>query len=132
MLHSWAITIGALAAAAPVIIHLLTRPKPLRFPFSTVRFVKELIEQRKARNRLDRHVCDLLRLLLAFLHRRAHDRGKGHLSHGQNERVEVLWIELAHHRVDMKNRNVFGAKPDNGYFDSCRFVFGRHGPYRTP
>jgi hypothetical protein len=34
------------------VIHLLTRPKPTRLPLSTIRFVIEVVEQRRARQRL--------------------------------------------------------------------------------
>jgi hypothetical protein len=52
MLHPWAIAIGLAALAAPLVVHLLTRPRPVRLPLSTIRFVIELVEQRRARNRL--------------------------------------------------------------------------------
>lgn len=52
MLHPWALAIGAAALAAPVLIHWLTRPRPARLPLSTIRFVIEVVEQRRARNRL--------------------------------------------------------------------------------
>ena len=51
-LHLWALPIGAAALAAPLIIHLLTRPKPTRLPLSTIRFVQQVVEQRRARQRL--------------------------------------------------------------------------------
>jgi hypothetical protein len=43
---------GLLAAAAPVVIHWLTRPRPRRLPLSTLRFVREAVEQRRSRARL--------------------------------------------------------------------------------
>jgi hypothetical protein len=52
LLHLWALAIGAAALAAPLIVHWLTRPKPTRMPLSTVRFVLEVVEQRRARQRL--------------------------------------------------------------------------------
>ncbi|MBN1911750.1 MAG: BatA and WFA domain-containing protein [Pirellulales bacterium] len=51
-LHPWAIWIGALAVAAPVVIHFLTRPRPVRVPLSTLRFVREAVRQQRARHRL--------------------------------------------------------------------------------
>ena len=51
-LHLWAIGIGAAAVAAPLVIHWLTRPRPLRMPLSTLRFVREAIHQRRARHLL--------------------------------------------------------------------------------
>jgi len=50
--HPWAIAVGLAAAAAPLVIHWLTRPRPTRMPLSTVRFVREAIRQRRARHRL--------------------------------------------------------------------------------
>ncbi len=51
-LHLWAIGIGAAAVAAPVVIHWLTKPRPVRMPLSTLRFVREAIHQRRARHLL--------------------------------------------------------------------------------
>jgi hypothetical protein len=52
MLHPWAIAIGLCAATLPLIVHWLTRPKPALFPLSTLRFVRALIEERRALWRL--------------------------------------------------------------------------------
>jgi hypothetical protein len=49
-LHLWALGIGAVALGAPVVIHWLTRPRPKRMPLSTLRFVREAIQQRRSRN----------------------------------------------------------------------------------
>lgn len=51
-LHGWAIAIGAAALGLPVLIHWLTRPRPVRMPISTLKFLQESIRQRRARNRL--------------------------------------------------------------------------------
>ncbi len=51
-LHPWAIWIGVIAAATPVAIHFLTRPRPVRMPLSTLRFVREAVRERRARHRL--------------------------------------------------------------------------------
>jgi hypothetical protein len=59
-LHFWAIPAGAAALSVPFIVHWLTKPRPTRVPLSTVRFVREVVQQRRARNRLR----DLLILLL--------------------------------------------------------------------
>ena len=40
-LHPWAIVVGVLAAGLPLAIHLLTRPRPIRLPLSTIRFVRD-------------------------------------------------------------------------------------------
>lgn len=50
--HPWAIWVGVAAAGLPLVIHLLTRPRPVRMPLSTLRFVHEAIKQRRARHRL--------------------------------------------------------------------------------
>ena len=54
------IWLGIAAVAAPVVVHLLTRPRPVRLPLSTLRFVREAVRQRRARSWLR----DLLVLLL--------------------------------------------------------------------
>ena len=69
-LHSWAIAMGAGAVGLPVLIHWLTRPRPFRLPLSTLRFVREVIHQRRALHRLRNILILLLRtaavLLLAW------------------------------------------------------------------
>ena len=45
-LHPWAIWIGVAAASVPIVVHLLTRPRPMRMPLSTLRFVREAVRQR--------------------------------------------------------------------------------------
>ena len=51
-LHPWALALGLAAAATPMLIHWLTRPRPVRMPLSTLRFVREAIRQRRSMNRL--------------------------------------------------------------------------------
>jgi len=51
-LHAWALIIGGTALAGPVVVHLLTRPRPMTMPLSTLRFVRDAIRQRRARHRL--------------------------------------------------------------------------------
>lgn len=60
-LHLWPLFVGGAALAAPVIVHFLTKPKPVAMPLSTVRFLREVIEQRKTRNRLRDWLILLLR-----------------------------------------------------------------------
>lgn len=67
MLHPWAIAIGVAALAGPLLVHLLTRPRPTRLPLSTIRFVKEVVEQRRARNRLRDWLVLLLRMAAVAL-----------------------------------------------------------------
>lgn len=59
--HPWAIWIGIFAAAVPVLIHWLTRPRPRRMPLSTLRFVLQAVQQRRSRNRLRDWIILLLR-----------------------------------------------------------------------
>lgn len=51
-LHLWPIYVGAAAVALPVIVHWLTKPRPVRYPISTLRFVREAVRQRRSAQRL--------------------------------------------------------------------------------
>jgi hypothetical protein len=62
-LNGWAIGIGAAALLAPLAVHFLTKPRPVPFPLSTIRFLRDVIEQRRARSR----VRDLIVLLLRMV-----------------------------------------------------------------
>ncbi|MEQ9407356.1 MAG: BatA and WFA domain-containing protein [Fuerstiella sp.] len=68
--NPWALMVGIAAAALPVVIHWLTRPRPTRFPVSTLRFIQGAVAQRRARYRLRDLLVLLCRtgavLLLAF------------------------------------------------------------------
>jgi hypothetical protein len=66
-LHPWALWIGVAAVGLPLLIHLLTKPRPVRLPLSTLRFVREAIRQRRARHRLRDAVILALRALAALL-----------------------------------------------------------------
>ena len=59
LLHPWYL-IGLAAVGLPFAVHYLTRPHPRVLPLSTIRFVREAVQQRRARHRLR----DLLVLLL--------------------------------------------------------------------
>lgn len=48
--HPAILILGAAAATLPVLIHWLTRPRPQRLPLSTIRFVCEAVQQRRARH----------------------------------------------------------------------------------
>lgn len=67
-LHPWAIWLGLIGAMLPIMVHFLTRPKPVRVPSSTVRFLREAVRQRRARHRLRDFFLLMLRCLaiLAF------------------------------------------------------------------
>lgn len=60
-MHFWAIPAGLAALSVPFIVHWLTKPSPMRMPLSTVRFVQEVVKQRRARNRLRDFVILALR-----------------------------------------------------------------------
>ncbi|MEX0715506.1 MAG: VWA domain-containing protein [Planctomycetaceae bacterium] len=66
-LHPWAIAIGVAAAALPFVVHWLTRPRPVRRPLSTLRFVREAVRQRRARYRLRDFVVLALRTAAVLL-----------------------------------------------------------------
>jgi hypothetical protein len=51
-LHLWPLILGAVALGLPIAIHFLTKPRPMRLPLSTIRFVREAIQQRRAKHRL--------------------------------------------------------------------------------
>jgi Mg-chelatase subunit ChlD len=58
---------GAAAAAIPLAVHWLTRPRPRKMPLSTLRFVREMAEQRRARNRLRDFLILALRVAAVLL-----------------------------------------------------------------
>ena len=66
-LNPWAIWAGVGAAAIPVVVHFLTRPRPQRMPLSTLRFVREAIRDRRARHHLRDAVILSLRTLAILL-----------------------------------------------------------------
>ncbi len=61
LLHPWGLSLGIAAVGLPIAIHILTRPRPIRLPLSTVRFVRQAIQQKKARYRLRDFLVLLLR-----------------------------------------------------------------------
>lgn len=67
VLHWWAMAIGAAAVALPLAIHLLTRPRPVRMPLSTLKFVREAVRQRRAVHRLRDFIILSLRTLALLL-----------------------------------------------------------------
>jgi hypothetical protein len=62
--HPIALMIGAGLLAAPLAIHLLTRPRPVRFPFSAIRFLESALRQRRFFARLRDALVLVLRMLL--------------------------------------------------------------------
>ena len=67
LLHAWAIPLGVAAALLPVAIHFLTRPRPTSVPWSTLRFVRQAIQQRHSRWRLRDALVLALRTLAVLL-----------------------------------------------------------------
>lgn len=99
-LHPWAIWVGIAAAAVPVVVHLLTRPRPVRMPLSTLRFVREAIRQRRARHRLRDALVLALRtlaiLLLALAVARPHWGDRPLVSDGQaGDAVRVVVLDTS-------------------------------------
>jgi hypothetical protein len=66
-INPWAAWLGIGALALPVAIHWLTRPRPIRLPFSTVRFIREAVRERRARDRIRDWIVLALRTAAAFL-----------------------------------------------------------------
>ena len=66
-LNPWAIVVGVAAAGLPVAVHFLTRPRPVRMPLSTLRFVHEAVLHRRTRHRLRDALVLTLRTLAVLL-----------------------------------------------------------------
>ena len=66
-LHLWALGIGAGALAIPVAVHFLTKPRPMTYPLATIRFLREVIEEKRSRSRLRDLIVLLLRMLAVGL-----------------------------------------------------------------
>ncbi len=96
VIHLWAIGIGAVALAGPFAVHWLTKPKPVPFPLSTVRFLREIIELRRARSRLRDWLILLLRslcialLALSLARPLFHDRQAVSISADRNAQRVIL------------------------------------------
>lgn len=66
LLHPWYLA-GLAAVGLPIAVHYLTRPRPRVLPLSTVRFVREAVQQRRARHRLRDWLVLLFRALAVAL-----------------------------------------------------------------
>lgn len=66
-LHPWMFALGAVTVGLPVLIHYLTRPRPVRMPLSTMRFVWEVIHQQRTFHRLRNFLILMLRTLAVGL-----------------------------------------------------------------
>lgn len=99
-LNTWALAIGAMAIVAPLAVHFLTRPKPIAMPLSTVRFLSEIMEQRRARSRLRDWLVLLLRaaciaLLAGGLARPLMDRGPVVSTETQGATARVIVLDIS-------------------------------------
>ncbi|EAQ78535.1 vWA domain-containing protein [Blastopirellula marina] len=63
----WIFGLGLLAVAAPVLIHWLTRPRPVVMRLSTLRFVREAVQSRSAAHRLRDWIILALRCVAILL-----------------------------------------------------------------
>ncbi len=66
-MHPMLFVIGLCGAAIPVVVHLLTRPQPVRMPLSTIRLVSDALHQRRAKDRLRDFLVLLFRSLAVAL-----------------------------------------------------------------
>ena len=66
-INPWALLLGGIAAIAPLVIHWLTKPRPQRMPLSTLRFVREAIQQRRTQHRLRDAILLALRIAAILL-----------------------------------------------------------------
>jgi hypothetical protein len=62
-----AFLVGAVAAAVPILIHLFSRRKVARIPFSSIRFLEEIARRRVRRMRLTQWIILALRVLALAL-----------------------------------------------------------------
>ncbi len=67
LLHPWLFAAGAAAVSLPVAVHFLTRPRPVKMPLSTIRFVMEAIQQKRSRYRLRDWIVLMLRAAAVML-----------------------------------------------------------------
>lgn len=66
LLHPWYL-LGLAAVALPIAVHYLTRPRPRVLPLSTIRFVRQAVQQKRARHRLRDWIVLALRGLAVIL-----------------------------------------------------------------
>src|SRR5436309_3196105 len=97
LLHPWALGVGAAAIALPILIHWLTKPRPVTVPLSTLRFVREAVRQRRARYRLRDLLILLLRaaavVLLAWAFARPLAGSKPLVAESAGEAVRVVILD---------------------------------------
>jgi len=126
-LHPWALWIGAIGAALPLAVHLLTRPRPKRVPLSTWRFVREAVQQRRARHRLRDLLILTLRtlaiLLLALaVARPQFSRRSVSEAGGEADTLRVVLLDVSQSMAATHERM--------SAMDRARTVAGRYFRYR--
>src|SRR3989442_13764771 len=106
-LHPWAIGAGAAAVGLPVLIHFLTRPRPLRLSLSTLRFVREAVQQKRARHRLRDWIILLLRAaavcLLAWAFARPLIGAKPLIADAPGDAVRVVILDRSQSMAAVSN-----------------------------
>ena len=78
-LHPWAIVIGLLGMALPLVVHYMTRPRPKSMPLSTIRFVRDAVKQRQSRSKLRDGLVLLCRSCLLYTSPSPRDRQKSRM-----------------------------------------------------
>lgn len=66
-LHPFLLAIGLAGASLPILVHFLTRPKPIQMPLSTIHLVADALAGRRSRDRLRDFLILLLRSLAMAL-----------------------------------------------------------------
>src|SRR5688572_3290947 len=125
LLHPWALAIGAAAVALPILIHWLTRPRPVTVPLSTLRFVREAVQQRRARHRLRDWIVLLLRAaavaLLAFAFARPLIGAKALVADAPGEAVRVVILD--------RSQSMAAVANGVAAFERARPAAGKHLSY---
>jgi hypothetical protein len=97
----WAIWVGLATLSVPFIVHWLTKPRPIRYPLSTVRFVRDVVRQRRSASRLRDWLILLLRaaaiLLFAFVLARpsANNQAPAATGGSQSQTVRVVVLDVS-------------------------------------
>ncbi len=97
------ILIGLIAGAIPIIIHLITRQKAKTFPFSTLRFLKEIKNQQIRRLKIRQILLLILRTLIILLLVFAFARPtlKGHLATGVHSTAKTTAVLILDNSLSM-------------------------------
>ena len=128
-LHLWAIPIGAAALSVPLVVHWLTKPRPTRMALSTVRFVQEVVRERRARNRLRDWLILLLRIatiaLFAFVIARplASDRAPAAVGDSQTQAVKIVILDVS--------QSMAATSQGIRAFERARPLAAKHVAYRS-